>query len=288
MNDIDADIQSRLQERARFWRVHVEDVRHTSSSVVATGHRDNQPIVLKIVRRRSDERISGAVLDAFDGRGMVRALEYDDGALLLERLVPGRSLADERTDDDRATAIIADVIGRMSPGAWPSGAPAIGASIREFERYATDASSGIPASLVEAARSTYAELCASQAPPRLLHGDLHHYNVLLDARRGWLAIDPKGVVGEQAYEVGAALRNPCDRPDVFASPATIERRVDCFARELRLDATRVLRWAFAQAVLAAIRELEDDGVVRAGAGWIAFARSVQAVLTDANERQFLS
>ena len=42
----------------------------------------------------------------------------------------------------------------------------------------------------------------------LLHGDLQHYNVLLDKDRGWVAIDPKGVVGELEYEVGALLRNP--------------------------------------------------------------------------------
>jgi streptomycin 6-kinase len=43
---------------------------------------------------------------------------------------------------------------------------------------------------------------------RLLHGDLQHYNVLLDRKRGWLAIDPKGVVAEGEFELGAALRNP--------------------------------------------------------------------------------
>jgi streptomycin 6-kinase len=46
--------------------------------------------------------------------------------------------------------------------------------------------------------------------------DLHHYNVLSDSGRGWLAIDPKGLVGEVEYEVGAAIRNPID---AMASPA---------------------------------------------------------------------
>jgi streptomycin 6-kinase len=67
------------------------------------------------------------------------------------------------------------------------------------------------------------------------------------------AIDPKGVVGELAYETGAALRNPCDRPELFAAPATIPRQVDCFACVLRLDGRRILAWAFAQAILAPAR-----------------------------------
>jgi streptomycin 6-kinase len=87
---------------------------------------------------------------------------------------------------------------------------------------------------------------------------------MLDAQRGWLAIDPKGVIGETAYEVGAALRNPCERPTVFAATATIERRVALFAGILGLDPKRVLGWAFAQAIPAAIWEVEDEGVLRTG------------------------
>ena len=61
---------------------------------------------------------------------------------------------------------------------------------------------------VERAQRLYVGLCASQTSTRLLHGDLHHYNILRDGDRGWVAIDPKGVVGEVEYEIGAALRNP--------------------------------------------------------------------------------
>jgi len=53
----------------------------------------------------------------------------------------------------------------------------------------------IPTAVVDTADATYAELCRTQRNPRLLHGDLQHSNVLLDHRRGWVAIDPKGVVG---------------------------------------------------------------------------------------------
>ena len=83
----------------------------------------------------------------------------------------------------------------------------------------------------------------------LLHGDLHHFNVLEDAKRGWVAIDPKGVVGELEYEVGAILRNPNDfrQPDFFASRDIIERRLRILTNSLRLDYRRTLEWSFAQA-----------------------------------------
>jgi streptomycin 6-kinase len=193
-------------------------------------------------------------LDAFDGHGVVRVLDRIDGAVLLERLQPGTSLVSMTVngDDDHATGILADVIGRMSARAPVSLTSTVQEWARGFERHAAGGDSLIPKPLVEAAQHVYSQLCGSQSIPRLLHGDLHHHNVLLDTERGWLAVDPKGVLGEQEYEVGAALRNPLERPELFTDPARIERRVDRFERELQLDPGRILAWAFAQAVLAAV------------------------------------
>jgi len=272
------ELQSRLEERILTWRIRVEDVVHTASSVLAFGRRDEQPVVLKLVNAPGNEWRSGQVVDAFSGCGVVRALEYADGAVLLEQILPGKSLGGESIPDHEATAIIADVIARMSPGPPPTTAVTIESWGQGFERYRARGAEEIPRPLVEAAQRCFKELCASQATPRLLHGDLHHHNVLLDAQRGWLAIDPKGVVGELAYEVGAALRNPYERPDLFTVPALIMRRVDCFASRLRLEGGRILAWAFAQAVLAAIWEWEDDGVLSKGTGWIAFANAVRPML----------
>jgi streptomycin 6-kinase len=149
-----------------------------------------------------------------------------------------------------------------------------------FGHYTSRASDLIAPALIEEAHQRYAELCASQSSTRLLHGDLHHHNVLMDSERGWLAIDPKGVDGELAYEVGAALRNPAEHPELFTQPATIKNRVDCFAKALSLDAVRVLGWAFAQSVLAALWELEDDGVLNAGIGWLALANAIRPMLNS--------
>jgi streptomycin 6-kinase len=271
------NLQSRLRDRILRWRVSVEDEVYSSGSVLAFGHRDRQPVVLKVLAHSGNEWSSGQVLDAFGGRGVVRVLDYADGAVLLERLLPGRTLAEEDLDDDAATAIIAGVISRMSPGPPPGAAPTVESWGQGFERHAGQ-TEGVPDALVNLARSIYSELCASQAATRLLHGDLHHHNVVLDAQGGWLAIDPKGVVGELAYEVGAALRNPCERPALYGAPATIRNRVDHFARALHLDPWRILGWAFAQAVLAALWELEDEGVLKAGIGWIAFAKTTHPML----------
>jgi streptomycin 6-kinase len=108
----------------------------------------------------------------------------------------------------------------------------------------------IDASLIQHAGTLYRDLAASQGTRVLLHGDLHHQNVLLDHLRGWIAIDPKGVVGEPAYEFGAALRN-------LAGGAVIDRWSRVIAERSGLDRSRIMGWAFSQAILAAIWSVED-------------------------------
>jgi streptomycin 6-kinase len=268
-----------MEDRVRTWGVSVESIVDTESSVLAFGHRSHQPVVVKVAKGPGDEWFAGAALEAFAGRGVVRVLDYVDGAVLLERLVPGRSLFEvEEIDDGKATEILAEVIGRMSPASPPATAVTVDAWSEGFRRYAVRRTEEIPPVLVDDASEVYAELCDSQSSTRLLHGDLHHHNVLLDAQRGWLAVDPKGVIGELEYEVGAALRNPIERPGLVAQPGTIERRVEHFATALDLGAGRVLRWAFAQAVLAAIWEVEDAGVLRTGAGFVALANVIHPML----------
>lgn len=111
-----------------------------------------------------------------------------------------------------------------------------------------------------------------------LTGLLQHYNVLVDSERGWLAIDPKGVIGEVEYEVGATLRNPIERPELFASRATIERRIRQFTEKLNLDYERVLAWGFVQAVLSAIWDLEDGFAVDAMNPALRLATAIQPML----------
>jgi streptomycin 6-kinase len=122
------------------------------------------------------------------------------------------------------------------------------------------------------------DLSGSQRSTRLLHGDLQHYNVLFDTDRGWLAIDPKGVVGELEYEIGAMLRNPDERPDLFLSPSVIERRVKQFTNRLNLNYERTIGWAFAQAVLSAIWGIEDGFSVDATNSSLRLAEAIRPML----------
>jgi streptomycin 6-kinase len=255
---------ARLDQRADDWNVDVLEILETETSIMAFGKRLDQPVVLKLLRRPGDEWRSGEVLEAFDGKGIVRVLEHVEGALLIEGLSPATSLAGLTSAgrDDEATEVLADVIHRMSGANRPSKSFATVEDWgKGFERYLRSDDHQIPRPLVVRAGQSYFELCASQQETRLLHGDLQHYNVLFDNDRGWLAIDPKGVIGEVEYEIAPSLRNPFETPAFYTSPELVERRIAIYAERLNLNRQRILAWTFSQAVLSAIWSVEDQGAI---------------------------
>lgn len=236
----------------------------TYSWVAPVERRDGTHSILKVAFPDAGAWSGVEMLRLCDGRGMARLLEADRelGATLLERIEPGMTL---RTieDDDAATSVAADVMRRIwrpAPVAhvFPHVADWARGIGRLRERF--DGGAGpLPRRLVEQAESLFAELLPSMASAVVLHGDLHHENILAATREPWLAIDPKGIVGEPAYEPGAMLRNPI--PDIAARPnlpRLLSRRVDLLSERLDLDRQRVRGWAIAQAVLSAWWDIDDN------------------------------
>jgi streptomycin 6-kinase len=256
--------------------VSIEDVRETPSSWITYGQQGRSPVVLKVAKRPNDESSSGEILSAFRGRKAARVYEHVPGAVLMERVSPGTGLVELSVNgrDDEATEILADVIAGMSPDTPECACP----SVEDWGKSFGVDQSRISRTLVEHARLVFEELERSQTNRRLLHGDLHHYNVLFDRVRGWLAVDPKGVFGEMEYEIGAALRNPVEQPDLFVDAMTVEKRLNVFASKLRIDAERALRWTFAQAVLAALWKLEDGADLTPHDPFVRFAETIRPML----------
>lgn len=279
---ISSDLLERIQRHARAWRLAVEDVFETETSAIASVTREGQPLLLKVVKQQGDEWHSGKVLQAFAGMGVARLYEETDGAVLIERLRPGNSLVSLvlNGDDEEATTILATVMQKMAGAEIPKSCVTAQDWAKGFDRYLASCDDQISSQLVKSGQRVYTDLCGSQLQVRLLHGDLHHYNVLYDADRGWLAIDPKGVVGELEYEVGAALRNPVERPDLFASASTVKRRLKQFSSILTLDVERALAWGFAQAVLSAVWQVEDGFRVDTTNAALQLAHVIQPRLRD--------
>ncbi len=226
---------------------------------------DGVDVVLKVGFPGRELFAEIEALRLYDGHGIVRLLAADDerGAFLLERLKPGVPLS-QTEDDQAATSVAVQVmreLWRPVPAEHPFPAVADWAAGLERLRKQFDGGTGpFPPDLVAEAEQLFAELIASMAEPVLLHGDLHHDNILTSERRPWLALDPKGIVGEPAYEVGALLRNRLPPADARAEVRRVlGRRVDQFAEELGVDRERILGWGLAQAVLSGWWSFEDHG-----------------------------
>ena len=248
------------------WSLEISSQFPLSYNYVVSGATSSgQPVVLKLGYPNPELLSEISALQVYNGRGSVQLLDADPeiGVLLLERLIPGTPLL-QLDDDQLVTAITAQVMRELWQPA-PEGHEFIAVEkwSEGLQRLRASFNGGcghFPTQLVEMAEALFAELLPSMTDVVLLHGDLHHTNILSAQRRPWLAIDPKGVIGEPAYETGAFLRNPL--PDILEvdDPVGMQRRrVDQFAEELNLDRQRIIGWGIAQAVLSAWWSYEDHG-----------------------------
>ena len=256
-----AALPALLTDLCRRWDVTLDPpFSSLSYNFVAPGTRaDGQKVVLKVGVPRPELATEIGTLRHYAGRSAVRLLEADAalGALLLERLLPGRMLA-ELADDDAATRIGAELLPVLwSPPPGKHAFPRVDDWFRAFARHRAAHGGGagpLPVGLLSRAEGVYAELRADPGPERLLHGDFHHYNILAATRSPWLAIDPKGIVGEAGFDVGAFLANPFERPP---DRRRLARRLDIFAETLGISRARLARWGLAHALLSACWSVED-------------------------------
>lgn len=253
-------IQNHLEEYLSRWNLILEETPlQTSTSLIAKVKWNNQHYVLKIAQDKGDER-TASVLNHYDGTGAVKLILSEDHASLLERAIPGISLSELifKGKDEQATQILCEVIQKLHSNKMFSGTYSSLEDLgKGFQDYFKSGDKQIPSDLTKEAEFIYYTLVKTQGRPTLLHGDLHQGNILYDEQRGWLAIDPKGYVGETAYEVGAFLRNPLNDHDLYEDPNQLHRRLDIICENLGFNRDRVLAWAFSQTVLAGIWCVED-------------------------------
>lgn len=222
------------------------------------------PAVLKLGVPGKENRTEIEALKGFAGEGMVRLLDADteQGIMLLERVMPGVTL-DAVGQEEEQTRVVVEVLGRLRhTGSASSVFPTVADWFRGLERMRERFQGGtgpLPEQLVEKAEAWAPKLISSIREPRLLHGDLHHGNILSATREPWLAIDPKGVIGETEYECIAYLRNHLPKGD---EQDALRRRVEHQVKGLGVQRERVLAWGICHSILSASWHLEEKT-----AGW---------------------
>ena len=226
----------------------------TMTSDIYTVTHKSETVILKLLSPTETEEQRGALaLRYFDGHGAVLLLRHDDGAHLLE-YAAGEELITlvERGEDENATRIIAEVIRQLH--SVPQDVPRTGMFtlkrwFRElFIKGEADRKAGLESIYVRGA-ALAERLLADPRDVRVLHGDIHHRNIRQSAR-GWLAFDPKGVVGERTYDCANTLCNPA-MTDLVHNEARLLTNAAILADELDIELPRVLAFTYVYACLNA-------------------------------------
>jgi streptomycin 6-kinase len=181
-------------------------------------------------------------------------LAQTDDAILLERAEGGVSLSDlaRNGQDDEASRIICAVVAKLhAPPTKPL--PDLVRLERWFEELRRAAA--IHGGILSVSAATAHELLATPRDIGVLHGDVHHGNILNFGARGWLAIDPKGLLGERGFDYANLFCNP--DPATAVATGRLARQIAVVADAAKLERRRLLRWVLAWAGLSAAFCLED-------------------------------
>ncbi|MFM8454170.1 MAG: aminoglycoside phosphotransferase family protein [Gammaproteobacteria bacterium] len=234
----------------------LQEVTNLTYNYVLSGFQGDNPMILKLGIDSEGLAREAFALKCFAGYGVVKVLAEDNGMLLLERAMLGISLKSYFPDKEHESIEIAcGVIKRLHKAPIPS--THAFPHIKDWLE-ALDGDLEIPVHTLQKAREIRDQLLKTADPDVLLHGDLHHDNILQNVN-DWLVIDPKGVIGEPAYEVAAFIRNPMPELLTHAdAPNIIQGRITRFSELLELPSQRILDWCFVQAVLAWVWAIEDD------------------------------
>jgi streptomycin 6-kinase len=215
------------------------------------------PLILKLGVPNFDTRNEMVTLQTYNGEGCAKLLKSDpeNGVMLLERLVPGKMLSAESDE-----MVVLDnfikvwkAIRRPVPEGTPT--PSLTHWFEGLTRYRSAGGGPISLEYVQLAEEFFQQVMETSEGLQLLHGDLHHENILYSEEKGWMAIDPKGVAGDPYFDVISFLINQLEsKPD---PKSTLKLRVDTISEQMGLDHERLLKAAIALGTLYACWGVED-------------------------------
>lgn len=244
------------------WKMKIMPPFDLSYNFVAPAKADDgTDLVIKLTVPNDEFLSEVSALKEFNGNGMVTLIDSDleKGILILERLVPGETLGSIKNENE-AILIASSIMKKLwRPAPKNCNLQTIIHRQNSLMRISQQNPEGIGPITIETIQEAvdiFKELVHTQTDLYLLHGDLHHYNILQASKDSWLAIDPKGLIGEREYDLIQFLINNLENKDILT---VIDKRIDLLVKHLTLDKKRILLWGFAHAVLSTCWSLEDEG-----------------------------
>ena len=215
---------------------------------------NGEAAILKVASGE-EEKNGGALLAWYQGEGAVKVLAREGPAILLERAMGARCLADmaRSGDDDEATRILCATVAILhAPRSAPPPETLVPLPIwfRALPLTASERGGVFAKSWLTAQR-----LLEDARDVTVLHGDIHHENVLDGGARGWLVIDPKGLIGERGYDYANMLCNP-DAATALA-PGRLQSQAKIVSQQSGLEPQRLMQWLLSYCGLSAAWSLGD-------------------------------
>lgn len=223
----------------------------TQSSQLLPVRWKDRPAMLKLAL--NDEEACGNRLMAWwDGEGAARVFAREGPAILIERATGEKSLPNmvQGGHDAEACHIICAAVAKLhrSKERPPP-------RLVPLETWFSELSPATNNGLLQLAAATAQDLLKEPRDVTALHGDIHHGNILDFGERGWLAIDPKGVIGERGFDYANLFCNPTY--EIATNSDLFQRRIEIVSKAAGLENTRLLRWILAWAGLSAVWSMED-------------------------------
>lgn len=217
-------------------------------------------VVLKCAPPNKECPAEIAALNHFSGNRAVKLLQHntDQGKILLEHIVPGYSLETLKNTEEAVQVSVIVMNALHQPINLHTSFSHISEWLAGFDvlYQAFQGKTGpFPKKLVDQAYALSKELLASIGKPVLLHGDLHYGNILFSNQRDWLAIDPKGVIGEREYEI------PLPKLASTLNKQQLKNNINWFIAATGFDKERIISWLFVKMMLAAWWSFEDTGTI---------------------------
>lgn len=235
----------------------LKPVPNMSFNYVATGFQQERPIVLKFGLNAKALQKEAVCLNAFNGYGVPVVYACEENLLIMEQAIPGTPLKSYfPIQEHESITIASEVLKNLHEASVPDNHGFY--HVSELLIALDSISSIIPNKILNKARLLRDKLLATATHEVLLHGDLHHDNILKSGE-GWLAIDPKGFIGDPAFDCSAFISNPI--PELLHQQAPneiIQNRIQKFSKQLDIPFQRIKDWHYVKTVLCWVWCIEDN------------------------------
>lgn len=214
---------------------------------------NSKKAMLKIALEQ-EEKLGCLLMSWWEGDGAARVYASDDDAILLERADDVNTLFNlsNSGNDEQACGIICDCIAKLHS---PRNKPLL--ELTALKKWFQDLEPAAKkhGGILSLSACIAGDLLDYPRDVVVLHGDIHHNNILDFHLRGWLAIDPKGLIGERGFDYANVFCNP--DPVIATDSDIFVKRLDIITEISGIERDRLLKWILAWSGLSAAWFLSD-------------------------------